>query len=77
MIDSGTRPPTINSAVSALRFFFSIALDRPEAIKLLTFVAQPRKIPVVLSPEEMAVCGAGARAEVYRSKAKIRRSWRW
>jgi len=50
---SGVRPPSINGAVSALRFFFSVTLDRPEVTKLLAFVAEPRKIPVVLSPEEV------------------------
>jgi integrase/recombinase XerD len=53
LTDSGVRPPTINGAVSALRFFFSITLDRPDVTKLLTFVAEPRKIPLVLSPEEV------------------------
>ena len=54
LTDSGARPPTINSAVSALRFFFSVTLDRPEVTKRLTFVAEPRRIPIVLSPEEVA-----------------------
>jgi integrase/recombinase XerD len=54
LTDTGVRPPTINSTVSALRFFFSITVDRPEVTKPLTFVAEPRKIPVVLSPEEVA-----------------------
>ena len=54
LTDTGVRPPTINSAVSALRFFFSVTLDRPDVTKPLTFVAEPRKIPVVLSPEEVA-----------------------
>jgi integrase/recombinase XerD len=53
LTESGVRPPSINSAVSALRFFFSVTLDRLEVTKLLTFVAEPRKIPVVLSPEEV------------------------
>jgi site-specific recombinase XerD len=53
LTESGVRPPSINSTVSALRFFFSVTLDRPEVTKLLTFVAEPRKIPVVLSPEEV------------------------
>jgi integrase/recombinase XerD len=53
LTESGVRPPTVNGAVSALRFFFSITLDRPNVTKLLTFVAEPRKIPVVLSPEEV------------------------
>jgi integrase/recombinase XerD len=27
---TGVRPPTINSAVAALRFFFTVTLDRPD-----------------------------------------------
>jgi len=53
LTESGIRPPSVNGAVSALRFFFSTTLDRPDVTKLLTFVAEPRKIPVVLSPEEV------------------------
>jgi integrase/recombinase XerD len=53
LTESGVRPPSVNGAVSALRFFFSTTLDRPEVTKLLAFVAEPRKIPVVLSPEEV------------------------
>jgi integrase/recombinase XerD len=41
--ESGVRPSTGNSTVSALRFFFSITLDRPEVTKLLTFVTEPRR----------------------------------
>ena len=54
LTEAGVRPPTINSAVSALRFFFSVTVDRPAVTKSLTFVAEPRKIPVVLSPKEVA-----------------------
>ena len=46
--------PTINLTVTALRFLFSVTLDRPEAVRRLTFVHEPRKLPVVLSPEEVA-----------------------
>src|SRR5512144_1707611 len=52
--ETGGRPPTINSSVAALRFFFTITLDRPEFAHGLVFVREPRKIPVVLSPEEVA-----------------------
>ena len=48
------RPPTINGAVAALRFFFSVTLDRPDLARHLTFVREPRRIPVVLSPQEVA-----------------------
>ena len=47
------RVATINGSVAALRFFFTVTLDRPEIARHLTFVREPRKIPVVLSPEEV------------------------
>ena len=48
------RPPTINATVTALRFFFSVTLDRADATRHLSFVHEPRKLPIVLSPEEVA-----------------------
>jgi len=51
--ETGVRPPTINGAVAALRFFFSVT-HRSEMARHLTFVREPRRIPVVLSPEEVA-----------------------
>jgi len=52
--EAGVRPPTVNSAVAALRFFFTVTLDRPAMARHLTFVREPRRIPVILSPEEVA-----------------------
>jgi site-specific recombinase XerD len=51
---TGVRPPSINGSVAALRFFFTVTLDRPEMARHLTFVREPRKMPAVLSPEEVA-----------------------
>jgi integrase/recombinase XerD len=48
------RPPTINGSVSALRFLFTVTLDRGDMACHLTFVHEPRKVPVVLSPDEVA-----------------------
>ena len=48
---AGMRPPSINSSVSALRFFFTVTLDRPDLSRHLTVVHQPRKLPTVLSVE--------------------------
>ena len=42
-------PPTINCTVTALRFFFTVTLDRANAARDLTFVHEPRKLPIVLS----------------------------
>jgi len=54
LTSTGVRPPTINGTVTALRFFFSVTVDQVGVTKPLTFVAEPRKIPIVLSPEEVA-----------------------
>jgi integrase/recombinase XerD len=54
LTETHVRPPTINGTVTALRFFFSVTVDRSDVTKPLTFVAEPRKIPVILSPEEVA-----------------------
>ena len=54
LTETHVRPPTINGTVTALRFFFSVTVDRSAVTKPLTFVAEPRKIPVILSPEEVA-----------------------
>ena len=54
LASSGAGTPKINATVSALRFFFNVTLDRPEIVKHLSSMHQPRKMPVVLSPEEVA-----------------------
>ena len=53
LTSSGAGTPKINSTVTALRFFFEVTLDRPDIAKRLSFVYEPRKVPVVLSPEEV------------------------
>src|SRR6202158_610030 len=54
LASSGAGTPKINATVSALRFFFKVTLDSPELAKHLAFMHEPRKVPVVLSPEEVA-----------------------
>jgi site-specific recombinase XerD len=51
---NGAHTPLRNHAVSALRFFFRVTLKRHDIIEHTTFIHEPRKLPVVLSPEEMA-----------------------
>src|SRR5215211_3934037 len=51
---SGGLPPTINCSVSALRFFFTVTLDRPDLSRRLVLARYPRKLPPVLSLEEVA-----------------------
>ena len=54
LVTNGAHPPILNHNVSALRFFFRVTLGRHDIIAHTTFVHEPRKLPVVLSPEEVA-----------------------
>ena len=51
---SGVSPATINSSVSALRFFFRVTLNHPEMGRHLILVPLPERLRVVLSQEEVA-----------------------
>jgi integrase/recombinase XerD len=51
--DAGVPAPTMNSIVSALRFFFTHTIDRPDLARRLIRVAHPRNLPVVLSRDEV------------------------
>lgn len=53
LVDTGTGPVTINATLTGLKFFFDITLGRPELMLKMTHVAVPRKLPVILSPEEV------------------------
>ena len=64
---SGIQASSINSAVSALRFFFTVTLDRPDLARRLTVVRQPRRLPVVLSVEEIALLLQAAPGPKYKA----------
>ena len=52
--ESGADTSTLNHTASALRFFFRITLKQPAIIEHTQFIREPRKLPVVLSPDEVA-----------------------
>jgi site-specific recombinase XerD len=52
--EAGMPAPAMNSHVAALRFFFTTTLDRPDLSRKLIRVPYPRKLPTVLSPDEVA-----------------------
>jgi hypothetical protein len=54
LTSSGAGIPKINITISALRFFFNVTLDRPDLSRHLSTLHNPRKVPVILSPDEMA-----------------------
>ena len=52
--ETGVPVPTTNSIVSALRFFFTHTIDRPDLARKLVRISHPRKLPIVLSRDEVA-----------------------
>lgn len=53
LVDAGTGPVTINATITGLKFFFGITLGQPDLMAKMPYVRVPRKLPVILSPEEV------------------------
>ncbi|MEH6580135.1 MAG: site-specific integrase [Amphritea sp.] len=53
MVNSGVSRITLNATITGLRFFFEVTLGRVDALRLMSTVRVPRKLPTVLSPEEV------------------------
>ncbi len=54
LTDKGTSGITINATMTALRFFFEVTIGDKEVAVRLNSVPVPRKLPVVLSREEVS-----------------------
>jgi hypothetical protein len=54
MAQQQVSPWSVNAAIAALPFFFSVTLERPDLVRPLRIVNEPCKAPVVLSQEEVA-----------------------
>jgi len=52
--EDGAGEAVIAAAVSALRFLFTVTLDRPDLSRRLVLAPRPRKLPDVLSVDEVA-----------------------
>jgi integrase/recombinase XerD len=50
----GAGVPTLNQSVATLRFLFRVTLKRHDILEHTHFIHEPRKLPVVLSPDEVA-----------------------
>jgi integrase/recombinase XerD len=54
LVDHGLSSTSLNATITGLKFFFETTLDRPELIAKMHPVHEPRKLPVVLSRDEVA-----------------------
>jgi integrase/recombinase XerD len=54
LVEIGTGAPTINTSLTALRFFFGVTVQRPDVMTKVQPVHVPQTLPVVLSREEVS-----------------------
>ena len=54
LVETGISRISLNHTITALRFFFGVTLDHTEVMAKMSSVREPRKLPVVLSREEVA-----------------------
>ena len=71
MVESGTAPPTINSTLSGLKFFFDVTLGHAELLVKVQPVHQPRPLPVMLSCDEVARLIASAPNPKYQAALSV------
>ena len=71
LASSGLGVPSINAALTALRFFFKVTLRRGYVTEDIVFAREPRRLPVVLSPEEVARLLAAAPGVQYQAALSI------
>ena len=53
MTDNGVTPSTFNTRIVALRFFFGMTCGREDMKRYMMFRTEPRKLPIVLSAEDV------------------------
>jgi site-specific recombinase XerD len=71
LVASHAGVPTINNAVTALRFLFTVTLRKPDVVARLPFIREPRRLPLVLSPEEVARLLDAAPGLKYRAALSV------
>ena len=71
LASSGMSAGTVNGTGSALRFLFDITLDRPNIVRQLPVAREPRKAPIILSPEEVACMLEAAPGLKYKAALSV------
>jgi len=71
MAERGVSRTTINATITGLRFLFEVTLERPELMRKMSHVRAERRLPVVLSPEEVVSLLANAPSLKYRATLSV------
>jgi site-specific recombinase XerD len=71
LVEKGTSRTTVNATITGLRLFFEVTLSRPATMTKMSHVYEPRKLPVVLSAEEVARLLQAAGSLKYKAALSI------
>ena len=71
LVSSGITGGSLNATITALRFFFGVTLGRSEVTEKTSLVREPRKLPVVLSPGEVAKLLQAASTLKYKAALSV------
>ncbi len=70
-VEQGAQPSKMNAQASALRFFFTITLGRADLAHQLARAHYPRKLPRVLTPDQVALLLDAAPGPGLKHKAAL------
>jgi site-specific recombinase XerD len=67
----GATVPTLNVSATALRFFFRVTLRRHDLAEQVVSTREPRRLPIVLSSEEVARLLASAKHQADKETGRL------
>jgi integrase/recombinase XerD len=53
LVGDGVSSKTINATITGLKFLFEVTLDDRQVLRKMSTVHEPRRLPVILTPEEV------------------------
>jgi integrase/recombinase XerD len=71
MVDGGTSAVSVNATLTGLRFFFETTLGRADLLAKVQPVHEPRRLPVILSRQEVASLIAAAPSIKYQTALSV------
>ncbi len=71
LVAEGASSSTINSTISGIQFLYCKTLDQPDTAKRLCSVPTPRRLPNVLSIDEVKRLIEGCRSPKYRAALSV------
>ena len=71
LASNGVSSQTINVTITGLRFFFEVTLEDHQILRKMSSVHEPRKLPVILSPDEVKRLLEAATSLKYKAALSI------